>query len=116
RVGLGSVGGAGGRGGGEIVLAAPLETRGRGLNHADPAGVHAVVLKGDTDPGEAGATFSGFGPNPQVNDAGAVAFSGTTELRSPLAGVVERHSGIFVMDPSRIPTLALDPDPSPPPP
>src|SRR5262249_13345382 len=57
---------------GDVVFAAQLDRLGRGIYLADRAGVHAVVLKGDTVPDAPGATFSGFGPNPEVNDAGAV--------------------------------------------
>ncbi|HLY37964.1 MAG TPA: choice-of-anchor tandem repeat NxxGxxAF-containing protein [Candidatus Binatia bacterium] len=89
--------------GGDVVFTAQLATQGRGIYVVDGTGIHALVLRGDAAPGDPGATFNSFGPNPQINDDGGVAFSGTTLANVNGANV--RESGIFLKDTTGIHVL-----------
>jgi len=87
---------------GAIAFAAQVENEGRGIFVADARGIRAVAMRGDPAPGDQGTTFAGFGANPQINDAGTIAFRATTVLRDPDTGVTTRREGIFLRDDSGI--------------
>ncbi len=98
---------------GSVAFAGQLPITGRGIFVADPSGLRSVVVRGDPAPGDPGTTFSALGPNPQINDAGAVAFRGTTSFRDPLTGFSVKREGIFLADATGIHVLVYANEPSP---
>jgi hypothetical protein len=98
---------------GGVVFAAQVENEGRGIFVADARGIRKVVRRGDRAPGDDGTTFSGFGPNPQINETGTVAFRGTTSFRDPATSDTIRREGIFVRGDAGIEALVYAESPSP---
>jgi hypothetical protein len=98
---------------GDVAFAAEVAEAGRGIFVADAAGLHAIVLRGDAAPGEAGTVFGAIGPNPQIADSGAVAFRATTLRRDPLTGISIKHDGIFLHDANGMRVLVFSDEPSP---
>jgi hypothetical protein len=98
-----------------VAFAANVSGVGRGVYVVDDAGVRAVAVRGTPGPSELGTnfTFSGIGPNPDVNDAGTVAFRGTIAWRDPLLGINEKRDGLFVADASGIRSVAFKGEASP---
>lgn len=98
---------------GAIAFAATVSGLGRGIYATGPAGARRIAARGDAAPGPAGATFSGVGANPAINDDGAIAFRGTTSHRDPLTGLPVKRDGLFLADRTGIRTLVLEGEPSP---
>ncbi|HJQ83740.1 MAG TPA: choice-of-anchor tandem repeat NxxGxxAF-containing protein [Candidatus Binatia bacterium] len=98
---------------GDVAFAAQLSSEGRGIFVADAGGIRTVALHGDPAPGEPGTVFSGVGTNPQIDDAGAVAFRGTTSYRNPIGGFSVKREGIFVRDAAGVRVLVYAQEPSP---
>jgi len=98
---------------GAVAFAGQLPLLGRGIFVADAAGLRSVALRGDPAPGDPGTTFSGLGPNPQINATGNVAFRGTTSFRDPLTGIAVKREGIFLADASGMRVLVYAHEPSP---
>jgi hypothetical protein len=86
---------------------------GRGIFVAGATGLRTVVVRGDAAPGEDGAKFTGFGPNPQINDDGGVAFRGTTQAHDPVTGLSIKHDAIFLSDANGMHVLVYAHAPSP---
>jgi hypothetical protein len=97
---------------GAIAFQGQVGGKGRGLFVADANGLRKVVLRGDPAPGFPGTQFESVGV-PEINDAGAVAFRGTTANRDPLTGLSTKEEGIFLADASGIHALVYLDDPSP---
>ena len=98
---------------GAIAFAAQVEDEGRGIFVADAKGTRAIAMRGDPAPGDAGTTFAGFGANPQINDAGAIAFRATTVFRDPNTTLTTRREGIFLRNGSGIDALVYAESTSP---
>jgi hypothetical protein len=98
---------------GAIVFAAQVENEGRGIFVADGNGIRKVARRGDTAPGDDGTTFAGFGANPQINDAGTVAFRATTAFLDPATSLTTRREGIFIRSDAGIDALVYAASPSP---
>jgi hypothetical protein len=102
---------------GDVAFAAQLPTGGqnlgRGIFVLDASGLRTIVLRGDSAPGTPGTIFTGFGPNPQINDAGGVAFKGTTSYRDPLTGFSIKQEAIFLSDAAGTRVLVYADEPSP---
>ncbi len=98
---------------GSVVFTGDLAVQGRGIYLADQTGIHALVLRGDHAPGDAGAVFTILGTNAQINDAGVVAFRGTASARDPVSGVNVKRDGIFIRDGNGIHAMVYAAQPSP---
>jgi len=98
-----------------VAFAATVPGVGRGVFVADDAGIRAVAVRGTPGPSELGtaSTFTGIGPNPDVDDDGAVAFRGTISFRDPDDGLTVRRDGLFVADRGGTRAVAYRGDTSP---
>ncbi len=100
---------------GTVAFAAQVRGLGRGIYVADGTTVRAVAVRDDPAPSEPGTafTFSGLGPNPDIDDAGAVAFRGNVAFHDAILGITDKREGIFVADASGIQAIVYKGESSP---
>jgi hypothetical protein len=100
---------------GSVAFTAQVAGRGRGIYLVDAGGVRPIAVRGDPAPSEPGTAFSfaGLAPNPDIDDAGAVAFRGTVAYRAPGTSATTRREGIFLADAAGLHVLAYEGAPSP---
>jgi hypothetical protein len=98
---------------GDVAFAALVPGRGRGIYVASAEGIRRAVGVSDPAPGIPGTRFANIAPNPSLNDAGTVAFRGTTVFRDSFSGLSIRHEGLFLVDAAGVRVVVFADEPSP---